>query len=226
MDSKTIREVNELMEIADTLSSIERRLLFNLDEKGPGLLMELAVRTLHFPEEVSKPLADLRSRGLIQSDAFEGGQFGNELIYLSKWGDQLIALLREEEIHPSHHVDHGLESMSGSTHTRSVPEHVHAPDLRQQEVELLKKLGELEERSGNADEARKHYQEALNLARGIATTSSSSETNAISHTYGAGTISAETSATVQAVSVPPELMPCTEDALEDLPNTETKQHNE
>jgi len=80
MDKQTIREVNELIDVAHLLGPLERELLFNLDDKGPGLLLELAVRTLHFPEEVGEPLADLRHRGLVQSDNFEGGQFGNEII--------------------------------------------------------------------------------------------------------------------------------------------------
>jgi len=222
MDSKTIREVNELTEMAHELSSEERQLLFNLDEKGPGLLLELAVRTLHFPEEVSAPLTALRNRGLVQSDAFEGGQFGNELIYLSKRGDQTVALLREDAIHPHHHVDDGLESMSEPVPAQGGPKFSAAPDSRQQEVELLNKLGDLEAKSGNSNEARKYYQEALKIARGISSTSSS-------------TTSVETSTPVHTMSEPPEPAPCsteaipTENALENLPYPKTEaemEHNE
>jgi len=168
MDKQTIREVNELMDVAHLLDPLERELLFNLDDKGPGLLLELAVRTLHFPEEVDEPLTDLRHRGLIQSDNFEGGQFGNELIYLSKRGDQIVALLREEALHPHIHSHHGLESLNAPAPSRSLSEATTSINPRQQEIELLNKLGDLAVQSGNAQEARERYQEALEITREIA----------------------------------------------------------
>jgi len=40
---------------------------------------------------------------------------------------------------------------------------------RQQEIELLNKLGDLAVQSGDAQEARERYQEALEITRGITT---------------------------------------------------------
>jgi hypothetical protein len=49
--------------------------------------------------------------------------------------------------------------------TKSAPQQTAVPDPRQQEVELLRKLGDLAVQSGDVAKARELYEEALKITR-------------------------------------------------------------
>lgn len=152
-----------LRETAQTLTSEQRQLLGNLNDRGPGLLLELAVRQLTFPEQISAPLNDLRERGLVRAEPFGGGQLGGELYYLTADGRQVVGLLREE----------AARGESGSSvPTRSAPSQAQSRDPRLQEAELLQKLGDLAVQSGKVDDAQTYYKQALDLTRTLAEASS------------------------------------------------------
>lgn len=144
-------------EDATILTAQQRQILNDLSDRGPGLLVELAVRQLTLPEQISTPLAELRERGLVRAEAFAGGPLGSELYFLTDTGQQAIARLREEAARggPSHSAP--AKSVASAGH-----------DLRVQEVELLRKLGDLADRTGETDQARQYYKEALNLTQALA----------------------------------------------------------
>ena len=79
MSIRSIYESSVMLELARTLSDLQWQIVLSLRERGPGLLLEIAVRVLKFPDEVSAPLADLRARRLVAPTEFSGGAFGNEL---------------------------------------------------------------------------------------------------------------------------------------------------
>jgi len=68
----------------------EMRLLEALWRKGPAVPMELAVRTLSFPEEIAQPLEELEQKGLVEVDSFDGGAIAQKLVFLSKKGARMI----------------------------------------------------------------------------------------------------------------------------------------
>ena len=68
------------------LSEVETQLLEALFHKGPALPVELAIRTLSFPDEVSTPIRALAEKGLIEIEPLARGPIGGELVYLSKAG--------------------------------------------------------------------------------------------------------------------------------------------
>jgi hypothetical protein len=152
-----------LREVAQSLAPEQRQLLGNLSDRGPGLLLELAVRQLTFPEQISAPLNDLRERGLVRAEPFGGGQFGGELYYLTADGRQVVGLLREE----------ATRSESGSSVTaRGTPAQAQSRDPRLQQAELLQKLGDLAVQSGQVEDAQQYYKQALDLTRTLAEASS------------------------------------------------------
>jgi hypothetical protein len=151
-----------LRETAQTLTPEQRQLLGNLSDRGPGLLLELAVRQLSFPEQISAPLNDLRERGLVRAEPFGGGQLGGELYYLTTDGRQVVGLLRED----------AARGESGSSMTaRSAPAQAQPRDPRLQQAELLQKLGDLAAQSGQVADAQQYYKQALELTRTLAETS-------------------------------------------------------
>lgn len=153
----TLRD-QALHDLAQSLSSVQRQLLTNLSDRGPGLLLELAVRLLTFPEQISGPLAELCERGLVRGEPFSGGQLGGELYYLTADGRQVVALLREAATRG--------ESLTVSALRRATAAQPH--DLRLQQADLLQKLGDLAAKSGQADEAQQYYKQALELTRTLA----------------------------------------------------------
>jgi len=76
--------------MATVLSEQEKRLLQALQEKGPALPIELAVRTLSFPDEVSASIRELAAKGLIKVERLSQGRLGGQLIFLSEKGRQQL----------------------------------------------------------------------------------------------------------------------------------------
>lgn len=64
------------------LNETERNLIEALWRKGPALPVELAVRTFSLPYEISRPLAMLEQKGLIERQPIRAG----EIFVLSKMG--------------------------------------------------------------------------------------------------------------------------------------------
>ena len=85
---------NILAEMARRLSDLQRQMLQALKDKGPGLVLEVAVRVLKFPEDVVGPLRDLQSMNLVSTQAVRG-QFGGELFSLTALGEQVLRLLND-----------------------------------------------------------------------------------------------------------------------------------
>jgi len=130
-----------LRDMAQSLAPEQRQLLNNLSDRGPGLLLELAVRQLTFPEQISGPLADLRERGLVRAEPFGGGQLGGELYYLTTDGRQMVGWLRTISLCSCKKV------------------------CLQQEADLLEKLGDLAVRAQGFTAAMSYYQQALAAIR-------------------------------------------------------------
>jgi hypothetical protein len=147
-----------LREAAQSLDAVQRQLLTNLSDRGPGLLLELAVRQLTFPEQISGPLNDLRERGLVRGEPFSGGQLGAELFFLTADGQQVVAMLREAAARG--------ESLTGSAMRGAARQY----DVRFQQADLLQKLGDLAAQNGQGEEARQYYKQALELTRTLAET--------------------------------------------------------
>lgn len=53
---------------------LEQDLLRALLEKGPALYMELAARTLSFPDEISVPLRELEQQGFVARQRLRRGE--------------------------------------------------------------------------------------------------------------------------------------------------------
>ncbi len=161
MNAKTIFKAEELLETARTLTPLQRQLLTSLLDKGPGLLLELAVRIFKFPDEINQPVKELRDRGLLETAAYAGGQLGGELLSLSEEGRQVAGLLKDSTVMK--------ELQEAPAKTLSAP--ALPLDTRQQELEIVQKLAKLAEQRGDLTEASKWYQQALEITRAPAATS-------------------------------------------------------
>lgn len=145
---------NTLAEIARRLSDLQRHMLQALKDKGSGLVLDVAVRVLKFPEDVVGPLRELQSISLVSTQAVRG-QFGGELFSLTSLGEQVLRLLNDP-----------LFQFPSQNPTTAAP----APAApRQQEAELLNKLGDLSKEKGELDKAVEYYQQALNITRELST---------------------------------------------------------
>lgn len=142
-----------LVELARTLTALQRQIVAALHDRGPGMTLEVAVRVLMFPEQVSQPLADLRDKGVVTTTEFSGGAFGNELFSLTTTGERLAKSLRDQRFREQ--VERELSSSQ-------------AVDPLQQQAVLLQKLGELAERKGDLDGASRYYSQALASVRRLA----------------------------------------------------------
>src|SRR5262245_60649644 len=85
----------KIMAVARRLTDLQRQLLQSLKDKGPGLLLELAVRILKFPDDVEVPLRELLANDLVESQSVSGGQFGSELYTLTAAGERVLRLLND-----------------------------------------------------------------------------------------------------------------------------------
>ncbi|MGE0103798.1 MAG: tetratricopeptide repeat protein [Blastocatellales bacterium] len=144
----------ETTKIAQQITEIQRDLLISLREKGPGLLIEMAVRVFKFPEDVREPIKDLLEKGLVEAQSVSGGQFGGELYTLTPEGDRVLQVIRDP---------------SFKTLPKSTPET--SSTYQQQEVELLNKLGDAAREKGDLDKAVEFYQQALEKTRKLSSES-------------------------------------------------------
>lgn len=148
-----------MLELARGLTDLQRQIVLSLHERGPGMLLEVAVRVLKFPDEVSAPLADLRAKRLVASTEISGGAFGNELFSLTPQGEQMAALLRDEAF---------LEQLR---RTQEAPapapaaQAMAAPDPLSREAELLQSLGDMARQRGDFEKAATYYEQALEATR-------------------------------------------------------------
>lgn len=76
--------------MATELSEKEKLVLQTLREKGPALPVELAVRTLSFPDEVSASIRALADKGLVEIEPLVRGRLGGEIVYLSEKGKKQL----------------------------------------------------------------------------------------------------------------------------------------
>ena len=141
-----------LNEIARRLTDLQRRILQALKDKGPGLPLEVAVRVLKFPEDVIGPLRELQAAGLVTAQTVSG-QFGGELFSLTSLAEQVLSVAN----------DPAFQTPLAPAATAA------AADPRQQEADLLNKLGELAKEKGDLDKAVEYFQQALNITREMAT---------------------------------------------------------
>ncbi len=120
-----------LAETARRLTELQRQILQCLKDKGPGLLLEVAVRVLKFTEDVQAPLRELQAEGLVATQSVSGGQFGSELYMLTAAGDRVLRLLNDPMFQREAQV------------AAAPPAPASPLDARRQEAELLNKLGDL-----------------------------------------------------------------------------------
>lgn len=151
MASRNILDRSELLELARSLSKLQRQIVLALRDRGPGLLLEVAVRVLKFPEEVSQPVAGLRDKRIVEFSRVSGGAFGGDMISLTPIGEQLASLLRDDAF---------LQQLEQPAQSR-------AWDPQQQEVVLLQRLGDLAAQKGDVTAADDYYTQALNVTRSL-----------------------------------------------------------
>ena len=154
MPTKTLTfiETGAMLEMARGLSDVQKQILAALADRGPAVLLEIAVRSLRFPEEVSEPLADLRQKRLVATAGSAGSSYGSEMFSLTSLGADMVTLLRDESF--AVQVEAATEA-----NVRA------APDPRQSEVDLLKKLGDLAAQQGDLAKASHYYEQALAATR-------------------------------------------------------------
>ncbi len=148
-----------LIDLAQRLTDLQRRILQALKDKGPGLLLEVAVRVLKFPEDVAAPLREMQSYELIVSQTVSG-KFGGELFSLTSMGERVLRLLND----PSFQTTQSSFSQQAPV-TAAVPPAPVNPRL--QEAELLNKLGDLAKEKGELEKAVDYYQQALSITRSL-----------------------------------------------------------
>jgi DNA-binding MarR family transcriptional regulator len=150
----TFIETSAMLELARGLTEVQKQILFTLADKGPAVPLEIAVRSLRFPEEVAEPLADLRQKQLVATTGLTKTMYGNEIVSLTSLGSALVTRLRDE---------------SFSVQVQSIADAAMrgAPDPRQDEVDLLKKLGDLAAQQGDLAKASQYYQQALEATRSL-----------------------------------------------------------
>jgi tetratricopeptide (TPR) repeat protein len=145
----------KILAAAPHLTDLQRQLLQGLKDKGPGLLLEVAVRVLKFTEDVYEPLRELQANGLVETQSVSGGQFGSELYSLTAAGDRVLRVLNDPAFQ--------LETQAAAPAPQTTP------DARRQEAELLNKLGDLAKEKGDLDEAMGFYKQALDITRELST---------------------------------------------------------
>jgi len=134
-----------LVETAQRLDDLQRRILQSLKDKGPGLSLEVAVRVLKFQEDVQEPLQKLQDLGLVETQRVSGGPFGGDLFSLTSLGDRVVRLINDPAF------------------IRELKSAVSSADPRRQQVELLNKLGDVAKEKGDLDKAVEYYEQALSL---------------------------------------------------------------
>lgn len=162
MSIRSIYESSAMLELARTLSDLQQQIILSLRERGPGLLLEIAVRVLKFPDEVSAPLGDLAAKRLVASAGFSGGAFGNELWSLTPQGEQMAALLRDAAfLDQLQQARQGEPPVAAAQSVAAAP----PPDPRRQEADLLQSLGDMARARGDFEKAATYYEQALDATR-------------------------------------------------------------
>ncbi|MEM7134444.1 MAG: tetratricopeptide repeat protein [Chloroflexota bacterium] len=178
MFDKKLLEAATLLETLYQLSDLQQELLIGLQEKGPGLLLELAVQVLRFPDEISQPVAELRNLDLIKTNRFSGSSLGSEVLMLTDLGYRMVELLRNEQMRQELEQLYNRTASKGKEpnridEARSDSESTlsYATDsaslARQQEFELLNKLGDLARDEGDIKKARTYYEQALSITQTV-----------------------------------------------------------
>jgi hypothetical protein len=162
-----------------SLDQTERRILQALRDKGPGMLMEVAVRTLDFPERVAPVLRALHEQGLVQVDRIRGGVLDNELWSITPLGRRALeesARSPEQQLAPAARMARNVAPPPNSSNSGEYQSGVDAssvarslppcqPTRQELEIDLLMKLGDLAAQRGDTNEAIERYQQALKLVR-------------------------------------------------------------
>ena len=149
-----ILEAAAALERARAITPTERRVLQALRDKGPGLPLEVAMRVLAFPEQIAPVLRDLQERGLARAERFGGSPLGDELWSVTPLGLQALEAAR------------ALAQRSADAPPTKVARDA-TPSPLQQEADLLRRLGKLAEKNGDASQAARYYREALDLLRKV-----------------------------------------------------------
>lgn len=152
MVNRNLLDRSVLLELAGSLTLLQRQIVLSLRDRGPGLLLEVAVRVLKFPEEVSQPVADLRERRVVEFSRVSGGAFGGEMIALSPSGEQMASALRDEAF---------LEQLQQAQQTAQSQ----TWRVQEQEATLLQRLGDLAAQKGDVAAAGDYYKQALAVVR-------------------------------------------------------------
>ena len=162
MSIRSIYESSVMLELARTLSDVQQQIILSLRERGPGLLLEIAVRVLKFPDEVSAPLTDLRAKRLVSPTEFSGGAFGNELWSLTPQGEQMALLLRDTAF-----LDRLQQARQAEPPVAAAQSMAAAPppDPLRQEADLLQSLGDMARARGDFEKAATYYEQALDATR-------------------------------------------------------------
>ena len=161
MSIRSIYEGSVMLELARTLTELQQQIILSLRERGPGLLLEIAVRVLTFPDEVNAPLADLRAKRLVTTTEFSGGSFGNELFALTPQGEQMALLLRDETFLKRLQQARQAEAPAAAAQSSAAS----APDPLRKEADLLQSLGDMARARGDFAKAATYYEQALEATR-------------------------------------------------------------
>ncbi len=155
MDKRSLAGELELLETARTLTPVQRQILATLRDRGTGALLEIAVRLLKFPEEITADLAELQNRRLVA-----GGEGAGAAIQLTASGEQLAARLRDgafvQQLEP-------VKAPAGGAPAGATA------DVRATQLALLQKMGDAALAKGDAAAALDYYTAALGVATELAT---------------------------------------------------------
>jgi len=164
--ARDVLEAQALLELARSLDPLERRILLSLRERGPGLAMEIAVRVYRFPDEIRRPLLNLRERQLVRAEGFAGSAFGDELISLTARGEQVATLLVSGAVAEA---QQGAPPSAPPSQPQAIAKDAGLPEAAslQRQADLLQKLGELAAQQGDAKAASDYYRQALDVLRKI-----------------------------------------------------------
>lgn len=148
------------------LDETQRDILTSLRDRGPGLAMDIAVRVLLFPDEISRPLRDLQELSLVRARPFTGAQMGAELFSLTIDGEQVVRLLREPEFMKSVGM-RGADTAPAAAVAPVAP----AFDPRLEQIELLKRRADLAIKRGDEAAADKFLSDAQDIAQQLSAAS-------------------------------------------------------
>lgn len=153
MAIRTGLDRSDLLQLARSLTPLQRQIVLALRDRGPGLLLEVAVRVLKFPEEISQPVANLREKQVVEFTKVSGGAIGGDMISLSPVGERLASQLRDEAF---------LQQLE-------TPAPGRVWDPQAEEVAILQRLGDLAAQQGDVAAASYHYRQALIAIRRLPT---------------------------------------------------------